>query len=63
MRLQFWTITSMPPVHLADWSPMTGRADIQVFHRASGGEDNAAKAAGRFRDHRRCANGRLSPPP
>ena len=34
--------------HLADWSPMTGRADIQVFTEPLGGEDNAAKRLADF---------------
>jgi phosphoglycerate dehydrogenase-like enzyme len=35
-------------LRLADWSPLKGRADIQVFAEPLGGEDNAAKKLADF---------------
>jgi len=35
-------------LHLADWNPLDGRADIQVFTEPLGGEENAAKKLADF---------------
>ena len=35
-------------LHLADWKPLKGRADIQVFTEPLGGEENAAKRLADF---------------
>ena len=35
-------------LRLADWSPLSGRAEIQVFTEPLGGEDNAAKRLADF---------------
>ncbi len=35
-------------LHLADWGPLKGRADIQVFTAPLGGEENAAKRLADF---------------